>query len=91
MDLREVSLIADYFVICTGNSERQLKAIVERVRSNIKQDHGIFPNHVEGDGASGWTLLDYDDVVLHVFSEELRHYYSLENVWQEAKILLRIQ
>lgn len=91
MDLREVSLIADYFVICTGNSERQLKAIVERVRTNIKQDYGIFPAHVEGDGTSGWTLMDYHDVVLHVFSEDLRHYYSLENVWQEAKVLLRIQ
>ncbi|MBN2469640.1 MAG: ribosome silencing factor [Anaerolineae bacterium] len=91
MDLREVSLIADYFVICTGNSERQIKAIVERVRTNIKKDHDIIPAHMEGDGTSGWTLLDYSDVVLHVFSEELRRYYSLESVWQEAKVLLRIQ
>jgi ribosome-associated protein len=89
--LREVTLIADYFVICTGTSERQLKAIVERVRTNIKQDYGIIPEHVEGDGRSGWTLLDYSSVVVHVFSEELRRYYDLEGFWQEAKVLLRIQ
>lgn len=91
MDLREVTVIADYFVICTGNSDRQLKAIVERVRQNIKDDHGIIPVHMEGDGRSGWTLLDYSDIVVHVFSEELRYYYDLEGVWQEAKVLLRIQ
>jgi ribosome-associated protein len=91
MDLREVTLIADYFVICTGTSERQLKAIIERIRTNIKQDHGVFPLYVEGDGRSGWTLLDYSSVVVHVFSEELRDYYNLEDVWREAKILLRIQ
>jgi ribosome-associated protein len=89
--LREVTLIADYFVICTGTSERQLKAIVERVRTNIKQDYSIIPEHVEGDGRSGWTLLDYSSVVVHVFSEELRRYYDLEGFWQEAKVLLRIQ
>lgn len=91
MDLREVTLIADYFVICTGNSDRQLRAIVERIRQHIKDDHGIIPIHMEGDGRSGWTLLDYGHIVIHVFSEELRHYYNLEDVWQEAKVLLRIQ
>ncbi|GAB4576389.1 MAG: ribosome silencing factor [Anaerolineae bacterium] len=91
MDLREVTLIADYFVICTGNSERQLKAIAERIRTNVKEEHGVFPFHVEGDGTTGWTLLDYGNVVVHIFSEELRRYYDLEGAWQEAKVLLRIQ
>jgi len=91
MDLRDVTLITDYFVICTGTSDRQLDAIVERVRTNIKQKHDTIAWHVEGDGRSGWTLLDYNSVVVHVFSEELRTYYDLEGVWQDAKVLLRIQ
>jgi ribosome-associated protein len=91
MDLRESTVIADYFVICTGTSERQLKAVIGRVRDHLKKDYGVLPLHVEGDGRSGWTLLDYNSVVVHVFSEELRHYYDLEGVWQDAKILLRIQ
>ncbi len=91
MDLRGVTLITDFFVICTGTSDRQLDAIVERIRTNIKQKHDITAWHVEGDGRSGWTLLDYNSVVVHVFSEELRTYYDLEGVWQGAKVLLRIQ
>ncbi len=91
MDLREVTLITDYFIICTGNSERQLKAIAERIRTNLKQNHGVLPFNVEGEGDTGWTLLDYSSVVVHVFSEELRHYYNLEEVWQNGKVLLRIQ
>ncbi len=91
MDLREVTLIADYFVICTGNSDRQLRAIIERIRANIKQDYGLIPFHIEGDGRTGWTLLDYNEVVVHVFSEEMRQYYDLEGFWKDAKILLRIQ
>ncbi|MFC1961007.1 ribosome silencing factor [Chloroflexota bacterium] len=91
LDLREITMIADYFVICTGNSDRQLKAIIERIRTNIKQDYSIFPVSIEGSNQSGWALLDYGGVVIHVFSEELRHYYDLEELWQEGKVLLRIQ
>lgn len=91
LDLREITVIADYFVICNGNSERQLKAIIERIRTNVKQDYSLIPINVEGSNQSGWALLDYGDVVIHVFSEELRHYYDLEGLWQEGKVLLRIQ
>ncbi len=91
MDLRGVTVIADFFVICNGNSDRQLKAIVERARTEIKADHGVFPHHVEGDAGGGWVLMDYSDVVVHVFSEEARRYYDLEGAWQEAKTLLSIQ
>ena len=91
IDLQEVTLIADYFVICTGNSDRQLKAIVEHIRTDIKDVLGILPHHVEGEATSGWTLLDYSSVVVHVFSEELRDFYDLEGMWQEAKVLLRMQ
>ena len=90
LDLRGVTGIADYFVICSADNERQLQALADRVYENIKRDHDIFPKQ-EGDGRSGWTLLDYGGVVVHIFSEELRHYYDLEGFWKEAKVLLRIQ
>lgn len=91
LDLREVTLIADFFVICSGTSERQLKAAVERVSTEIKQEHGVLPFHTEGQPGSGWVLIDYSSVVVHVFSEEARDYYDLEGVWQQANVLLHIQ
>ncbi len=91
MDLQHVTLIADYFVICNGTNERQLKAIVERINTEIKQEHGVLPLRVEGQAEFGWVLMDYGGVVVHVFSERLRRYYNLENIWQEATVLLHIQ
>lgn len=91
IDLQEVTGIADYFVICNGTNERQLKAIVEHIRENIKKDYGLIPMGREGEGSSGWVLLDYGSVIIHVFSEELRRYYDLDGFWQDAKVLLRIQ
>lgn len=82
--------IADYFVICSSDNQRQLKALADRVYENIKKDFGLFPRSQEG-SRSGWTLLDYSDVVVHIFSEELRSYYDLEGFWKDAKVLLRIQ
>ena len=90
LDLRDVTGIADYFVICSSDNQRQLKALADRVYENIKRDYGLFPRSQEG-GRSGWTLLDYNDVVVHIFSEELRSYYDLEGFWKDAKVLLRIQ
>jgi ribosome-associated protein len=91
MDLHGVTLIADYFVICTGTNERQLRAIAEHIDTDIKKAHGVMPLHREGQFGSGWVLLDYSGVVVHIFSEDLRAYYDLEGVWREATILLRIQ
>jgi ribosome-associated protein len=91
IDLREVTLIADYFVICTGTSDRQINALTERIRTDIKRNHGVLPLHVEGEGSTGWVLMDYGAVVVHLFLEDRRHYYDLEGLWRKAKILLRIQ
>lgn len=91
LDLREVTLIADFFVLCNGLSDRQLKAIVEHIHTDLKNEHGLLPHHVEGEASDGWVLMDYSSVVVHVFAEEKRHYYDLEGAWREATILLRIQ
>jgi ribosome-associated protein len=91
LDIRERTLIADYFVICSASSERQIKAIVEGIGSAMKQSHGIMTRRVEGIPSNGWVLVDYGDVIVHVFSPERRGFYDLETLWYEASVLLKMQ
>ena len=74
LDIRELSLFTDFFVICSGNSERQLKALVDSVRETTKKELGLIPHHIEGEPFSGWVLIDYVDVVVHLFDDEHRVY-----------------
>lgn len=91
LDLRPDAIIADFFVLCNGNSDRQLKALVEYVRIGVKENASILPYSAEGNAESGWVLLDYGNVVVHMFLEETRRYYDLESLWREANVLLSIQ
>jgi len=91
LDLGDISLFTDFFVICNGTSERQVRALAEGVREAAKQEFGVLPHHIEGEAFSGWVLLDYVDVVVHIFSPELRAFYDLEGLWKQAKVLLRMQ
>jgi ribosome-associated protein len=93
MDIHGQTLIADYFVLCSGTSERQIKAIIDGIRETIKKDYNKIPQNVEGESISGWMLMDYGDVVVHVFSPESRVYYDLEGFWlgREAAVLVKIQ
>jgi ribosome-associated protein len=90
LDLQPVALIADYFVICEGQSARQLRAIAEGIVESLK-DQGERPLRREGTPESGWVLVDYGAVIAHVFSPELRHYYNLELLWKDAPMVVRIQ
>lgn len=90
LDLTEVCTFTDLFVICTGGSERTLKALSTEVQRRVELNHKADPLHVEGDPASGWVLLDYGSVILHLFSQELRGYYGLEQLWGGGKVLLRM-
>jgi ribosome-associated protein len=90
LDLRQVALIADYFVVCSGQSARQVRAITRDVIKAIKKV-GQYPLMVEGAPESGWVLVDFGAVVVHVFSPEVRTYYALEELWQEAPVVVRIQ
>ncbi len=90
MDLRSVSLLADYFVICSGESERQVNAIVDEITEKTKEE-GVRPLHVEGDSSSGWLLVDYGGVIVHVFAPVMRDYYQLEKLWSDAAVVVRIQ
>jgi ribosome-associated protein len=84
LDLRGVLGYTDYFVICTGNTDRQTKAIHDGIREGLKKDHDLLPRRVEGTGESRWILMDYLDVVVHIFTPEARDYYRLEQLWGEA-------
>ena len=91
LDIRQVSLLADYFVICSGGSERQVKAIMEEVLGKVKEEAGVVPLSVEGSSSSGWVLVDYGGVIVHIFAPSLREYYSLEKLWSEATMVVRLQ
>lgn len=91
LDIRRVSLLADYFVICSGASERQVRAIVDEILEKVKKEAGIIPLNVEGVPSSGWVLVDYGSVIVHIFAPSLREYYSLEKLWSEATMVVRVQ
>jgi ribosome-associated protein len=87
LDLREIISYTDYFVVCTGRSDRQVKAIHDAILYGMKHDHGLLPGRVEGLSRADWVLMDYYDVVVHVFTPEMREYYRLEHLWGEAPAL----
>jgi ribosome-associated protein len=84
LDMRELVAYTDFLVICTARNERQARAIVDEVRVQVKRDSGLLPGGVDGGGEAGWTLLDYLDCVLHVFTPEARERYALEELWRDA-------
>ena len=83
LDVHELIVITDYFVICTASSNRQVKTVIEGIEDSIRE-LGERPTRREGEDEAGWWLLDYIDVVVHVFGEEERDYYDLERLWRDA-------
>ena len=90
LDIRGITTLADFFVITSADNERQLRAVSRQLTDELNV-RSIRPTRVEGDPASGWILVDYSDVVVHIFDVELRQFYNLEELWQEASVLLEIQ
>ena len=90
LDVRGRCSFADYFVFCTGESQRQLRTILEDIELSLKKQ-GVLPHHLEGALDSGWLLLDYGDVIVHIFSPDERDYYNLDGLWREAMPIIRIQ
>ena len=85
IDISTKSSFADYFVIASGGSDRQVAALVENVE-DLMEPQGTFPKSVEGRKSSGWILMDYGDCVLHVFTRDSREYYALEQLWGDAEL-----
>lgn len=90
LDVREVCSFADYFVICSGDSGRQVQAIYDEVGQVLKEE-GVLPHHHEGTVDSGWLLLDFGAVIVHIFTPFEREYYQLESLWSQATPIVRIQ
>jgi ribosome-associated protein len=84
LDLREIIGYTDYFVVCTGRTDRQTKAIHDAIHAGMKSAHGVLPARVEGLPQGHWILMDYLDVIVHIFTPETRDYYRLEQLWGEA-------
>lgn len=84
LDMRDLVAYTDFLAICTARSERQARAIVDEVRVRVKRETGLLPGGVDGGGDAGWTILDYLDCVLHVFTPEARERYGLEELWRDA-------
>jgi ribosome-associated protein len=90
LDIRDISSIADYFVICTGNNARQIQSIADSLSDDLKKQ-GAQLLYREGDAETGWILLDYGDIIVHVFAPKEREYYRLERLWSEAKTVVYLQ
>jgi len=90
LDLRGIFPLAEYFVICTGDSEKQVEAIMLEIIEKLKEE-GTKPLGIEGDPDSGWILIDYGDVIVHIFLPAQRDYYDLEDLWRDASIVVKIQ
>jgi ribosome-associated protein len=84
IDLRGVSGYTDFFVVCAGNTDRQTKAIHDGIHKALKDDHGMLPRRVEGLTEGKWVLMDYLDVVVHIFTPDTRAHYRLEQLWGDV-------
>jgi len=90
LDLKGVVPFTDYFVICSGTSDRMLRALMEAALDKVRDEYKL-KTRVEGEVIDGWLLADFGDVILHIFSKAQRDYYSLEELWKEGKVLLHVQ
>jgi len=89
LDIHKLAPFADYFVICSGTSDRMLNALARVAAEEGKK--AKIPGRIEGTARSGWVLIDFGEVVVHLFSPDLRSYYRLENLWGDGQVLLRVQ
>ena len=90
LDSRGENRFADFFVICSAETERQVQAIRQEIIEHLRQ-RGVKPHHDEGTPGSGWVLLDYWDVIVHIFRQSEREYYQMDQLWEDTATLLRIQ
>ncbi len=87
LEIKKISSFCDFFVIMSGGSSPHLDAISRDIVETLKKQKRLLPHHIEGESASGWILLDYGNMIVHIFSEEKRNYYNLERLWRDAKVI----
>jgi ribosome-associated protein len=86
LNVKEYSSIADYFIICSGTSDRQVHAIAASIQENLKE-YGILPLGIEGERLGKWVLMDYADVIIHIFYEPIREFYDIERLWSDVPLM----
>jgi ribosome-associated protein len=84
LDVRELSTVTDYFVICSGSSEPQLRAISDEIANQLRDEHGLRPRAIDGTLQTAWVVMDYFDVIVHVMKGDVREKYNLEALWGDA-------
>ena len=84
IDISEVSVIADYFIIASGNNRNQVQALIDNVEEQLGRT-GVSPKQIEGYDAANWVLMDYQDIIVHVFDKENRLFYDIERIWRDGK------
>ena len=90
LDIKEIASFTDYFVLCTGTSDRMLDALADATLETVRREHRKH-GRKQGEAREGWVVVDYGDVVVHLFSPDQREYYDLEEFWQEGRILVKVQ
>lgn len=91
LDIREQAVFSDYFILCSGDNERQLRALTNAVIEAAEDKGGIQAHGFEGEAENGWLLVDLGSIIVHLFSHERRDYYNLEELWSNAHVVLRMQ
>lgn len=86
LDITEISVLADYFIIASGSNQNQVQAMVDNVQEQLHKA-GFTPRQVEGYRSANWILLDYGDIVIHVFDQENRLFYDLERIWRDGRLI----
>ena len=89
LDVAEKTSLCDYFIICSGRSTTQVKALAENLEEKLQKEHGEIPRRREGVREGRWAVLDYADVIVHIFSDESRDFYNLERLWEDGKNIVR--
>jgi ribosome-associated protein len=90
LDIQKIASFTDYFILCTGTSDRMLDALANATLDSVRIAHRK-KGKKQGEAREGWVVVDYGDVVLHLFSPDQREYYNLEELWEDGKVLLRVQ
>lgn len=90
LDIHKITTIADYFILCSGTSDRMLRTLANATMETMQNNYHL-KGRVEGDEDDGWVVIDLIDIVVHIFSPEKREYYQLEELWQEGQVLLHLQ
>lgn len=91
LDIREQAVFSDFFILCNGENDRQIRALTQALLDAAQEKAGRRPRGTEGQPETGWVLVDFGGVIIHVFSPEKRNYYNLEELWRRAHVVLRMQ